>query len=1048
MTGSACKNFFRTIFGSIGRFLSILIISLLGALILAGVGSIGPDMKNTVDAVYDRANLMDIDVVGTQGVTESDLAAILRINGVIDAEPSYAMDLICAQNGREYIINAMSIPERINRYSIVEGREPASPDECLVDVEFVEATGYDINSTITLTNGYNINPFQKLTNNNYTIVGTVTSALYLNSDRGTSRIGDGKVAAYVYLPKESFEADSYSAIYVKVDGAKELNSFSGEYEEKIDSVIEGIKEIEGERCRIRYADVKKRTDDYLNRMDEEYSEKKSNAQKQLDEAYNKLREADQAIIDGRKEITDKEEEIENAEKAIEEIAGPMAEAKAYIENAKKQVDEAEKAYETSMFQLDNMRANIEREKKALDRLPEGDEKSGKQVTIAIAERAADNLENQLESAKEQIAQARKELSAKEKEFLDYEVALETTKTALVDAKSQIEIAKTKLEEAESELEFQKQEYSAARKEVEEGLNDAEKQIANNREYIQNMTSTDWYVMNREDAISSAGSLSSDIKSLETIATYFPIFFFIVATLVALTTMTRMVEEERTYIGTVKALGYGKFSIAMKYIMYAFLASALGSVSGFFLGGKWIPQVVLEAYRTSYTGIGKPIVDYDVILGVIACSVTVACVCIATVFACRKTLKSSAAELMRPAAPKPGKRILLERIPFIWLRLSFNRKASVRNLLRYKKRFFMTILGVGGCTALLLVAFGIGDSVRTMSNKQYNEIFNYDFALGYEDSVDRLQRRKLSNDIRENINGIEDEIQVYRSAGYFESAAGGYSGQVIVPDNADHFKDFVKFIKTKNGGDMELGTDGVIITEKLAELLKLGVGDEITVKTSENDDNPRTFEVAGITENYVLHYVYIAPELYESVYNISVPYNCMYVQANVKDQSMFISLLMQIDGVSTATTVASEKEVVDNMTKDLNSVVVIIIVAAALLAFIVLYNLNNININERRRELATIKLLGFYNKELAAYIYRENIWLTCIGVALGIAGGIFLHRFIMQTAESEMIMLGRQLHWISYVLSIAVSISFSVLVNLVMYRKFKKIDMVESLKSVE
>ena len=1046
MTKSSRKDFFRSVQDSLGRFISILIISLLGVLIFAGVGTAGPDMELTADSTFDKANLMDIQVIGTLGVTEDDLAAIMRVDGVKSAEPSYQMDMICAQNGREYIVRAFSLPKKINKYTVVNGRMPKAEDECVVDVEFINATGYDIGATIQLQSGNNFDLFGKLKNDKFTIVGSVMSAMFINSERGTSSVGDGKVSSFVMLPEEAFDMDAYSAIYVTVDGAKELNSYSKEYDEKIDYTVSKIKEIADSRCKTRYDEVKAKTDDYLIRADEEYANGKANAQKKLDEAYNKLKDANQAIVDGRNEIADKEEQIAKAEDTLNNIDVPFAQAKAYLDTARTRVDEAQKSYDDTVKAIPKMRKQIEDQKKELEKMGDTDEAKGKAMTIAAAELYTDQLEKSLPDKKAELDGYKKDLAKAEKQLTDYEAQVELAKSSLTEIKSQIEIAKTKLEEAETELEYGKQEYSLARKDIEQELSDAEKQLENAKDYINNLSAPEWYVMDRS-SIPSCAALDEDIHSLKIIATFFPVFFFIVATLVALTTMTRMVEEERTLIGTYKALGYSKRSIAMKYISYAFLACSIGSVAGFMLGEKLVPRVVMRAYSVSYYGLGTPVIPYNVTFAVASCATAIICICLATYFACRKSLKASSAALMRPEAPKGGKRILLERITPIWMRLSFNQKAAMRNLFRYKKRFFMTVFGVGGCMALLLVAFGIGDSVRAMSEKQYNEIFKYDFTLGYESDIDRTNRRELM-EVMGYIETVEDRTQVLRSVNYFTVGEESYNGYLIVPEDVAKFPSFVHLKNRITGEELKLNNDGVIISEKLAELLGVGVGDTITIKTGENDSAPKSVPVSGITENYVLHYVYMSPEFYEKTYNVSVPFNSMYVKANVENETQFVAELMILKGVSSASTIAAERAVIDSMSTNLSAVVYVLIAAAALLAFIVLYNLNNININERRRELATIKLLGFYNKELAGYIYRENIMLTLIGIAVGTVAGIFLHMFIMRTAESDMIMLGRQLNWQSFAISVALSAFFALLVNLFMYRKFKKIDMVESLKSVE
>ena len=565
--------------------------------------------------------------------------------------------------------------------------------------------------------------------------------------------------------------------------------------------------------------------------------------------------------------------------------------------------------------------------------------------------------------------------------------------------------------------------------------------------IKEIKKPEWYVLDR-NTIQTYVEYDQDAEKIGAIGEVFPVIFFLVAALVSLTTMTRMVEEQRTQIGTLKALGYGKISIAGKFIIYGLIATIGGSVFGFLLGEKILPQIIINAYTMLYVNLPEVVAPLNMYYAVLSTVIAVSCTMIATVFACYKTLMASPAELMRPVAPAQGKRVFLERITFIWKRLSFTQKSTVRNLIRYKKRFFMTVFGIGGCMALLLVGFGLKDSIFGIANTQYGEILLYDADVAMKDDSTEEDKKSIIDYINKN-SSIKESIRVKGNTIDVESSTEKKSANLFVPEDNEKIDDYVVFRNRSNHEKYKLDDNGVLITEKLASILDVKPGDTIYLKDGEI--KKIEVKVNNIVENYMFHYVYISPKLYEELYNEKPDYNKVLLKnsdnSNEFEDSLASDILQQ-DGVASINFSSSMTEDIEEILGNLNIVVWVLIISAGLLAFVVLYNLNNINITERQRELATLKVLGFYDNEVAQYVYRENILLTIIGAAVGVVFGFFLHKYVILTAEVDMMMFGRDIHFISYVYSVLLTFLFSAFVNFVMYFKLKKINMIESLKSVE
>ncbi len=652
---------------------------------------------------------------------------------------------------------------------------------------------------------------------------------------------------------------------------------------------------------------------------------------------------------------------------------------------------------------------------------------------AIATTRAQLRYNELyQEGNDQIIQAEQELAtSKEKAETELQQAMQALSFAGL-SEEELSITKEKL--------IQEQEAANAK------FKEAEQSILEAKEDLTKLTVPKWYVLDR-NSLESYIEYEQNSDRIGAIAGVFPAIFFLVAALISLTTMTRMVEEQRVQIGTLKALGYSKMSIAMKYMLYALLATLGGSLAGAALGLKILPSVIITAYKILYRGIPEVITPFNTYYATIATVLSVLTVGIATFMACYKELLDKPASLMRPVAPKSGKRVLMERLPFLWRMLSFTWKATVRNLLRYKKRFFMTIFGIGGCMALLLVGFGIRDSIFVISTRQFSELMLYDAAVTMDNTAASSEVEALETEVKE-LDQIAASITVRNIAVDLVFEGTTKSVVMYVPEESEKLTEFIVLRNRIGHSPNSLTDDGVILTEHMARMLGIKIGDTIGIKEG---DQEVTTKVSAITENYLMHYIYITPTLYQKLFNKEVQYNELFIKLADRGEDIEQQVMNQLLKYPAASGVSYTKyfkTMLSNVLVSLNIVVIVLIVAAGALAFVVLYNLNNININERRRELATIKVLGFYSNETAAYVYRENIVLTLMGIIFGIFFGILLHQYVITTVEIDMTMFGRNINPSSFVYSTLLTLFFSAFVNFVMFFKLKKINMVESLKSIE
>lgn len=1104
------KNIRREISHSFGRFICIFLIAALGVAFFTGIRVSEPVMKKSADRLFDETNLMDIEVISTGGLTDDDVEALRKVEGVSAVMPSYSADMLEVTEGEQNVIKVISLPDDVNKLKLTDGRMPKASDECLLDRKLTSYYAeYGLGSTITVTDPWDSDSEGTLSNNTFTIVGIVTSPLYLDFGRGSSKVGSGEVLGYIYVPRDVFTQDYYSVIYLTGEGLREKLSYSEDYCDDVDVLISRIEDISAERCEAREVDLHRIANEKIDEARAELEDAKRDADKELDDARTELddgyaeledaiRKADDGaaeileneakLADARAELSEHEKELEDAEKEFDEGAEAIADAREQLKAAGIELANHWEDYHNAEAELEPARAQLEQFEARVIEARAGFE-AGKdymtaeeaviaeQTVIAYEqqlaaskaeyeagqaqlaavyaqldeandeyrrnERLLDDKEQELEDGRAELDKAREELEKGRTEIEDGEIELEKAKQELADGYAEIEDAKKKLADGE-------QEYADGKLKADEEIADAELKIADaEKEATKSIKTPEWYVLGR-DYITSVGEFGMNADKIGAIGKVFPVIFFIVAILVCLTTMTRMVEEERTEIGTLKALGYTDFQVARKFILYCLLASALGSVFGAVVGEYVLPFCIVNAYYILYNNIPYLELKMDIGLTILASVIACACTLLATLMACTRATREKAAELMRPVAPEPGKRVFIEKIGFIWKRLNFTMKASVRNLLRYKKRFLMTVIGIGGCMALMLVGFGLHDSIFTIIDNQFFKIMVYDGMISLNNDDEAKVNEVLSYVDESNV--VKESLLMCQSATNAGANDVEKEAYIVVPSKVSSIGHYIYLgdRTSKQTYNLSDYTEGVVINEKLANLLRVGIGDSIYVT---DDDNARhQVKVEQITENYVYNYIYMVPEVYKKIYDAEPEYNVLYFNESediygdeVDDFSREVLEMKAVSGINYSQTSA---DTIYDMMSSLNFVVYVLVTAAALLAFVVLYNLSNININERRRELATLKVLGFYDGEVSSYVYRENVMLTIIGTAIGVVMGLFLHKYVITTAEVDMTFFGRRIKPLSYLYSVCLTFVFAALVNWVMHFRLKKIDMVESLKSIE
>ena len=792
----------------------------------------------------------------------------------------------------------------------------------------------------------------------------------------------------------------------------------------------------------------------------------TDAESQLAAADAQLTEKEQECAAGEAQIASAKEELESGEAQITEALAQLQDGEAQAEAYQKQIEDGEAQLASAKAAIADGEAQIETNRSKLKdgetqlaaaraQLADGEQQiasyrqtiqSG-EAQLAAAKQTISSGESQLADAKQTIADGETQLAEAKQTIADGESQLAEAKQTIADEKISLADAKQEIADKEKELEDGKAEYEKAKADAEPEIADAKQEIADGEKTLADLKKPTWYVWGR-NKVTSTESFGQDAGRISNIGKFFPVIFFLVAALVSLTTMTRMIEEQRQQIGTLKALGYSDGVIAFKYFAYAMLSTVSGALAGVVVGEKILPWVIMNAYGMLYTGLPYYMTLLNWEQGGLAILASAACTGVATIAACYKELAAGPAELMRPEAPKNGKRIFLERIGVLWKHLNFTQKSTVRNLVRYKKRFFMTVIGIGGCMGLILVGFGLQDSITAIAKNQFVSLFTYQANAVLNSDVDESEKEALQTDL-ENYSGIDELLEMYCQNIELQTDKKTVDAVLEVPKELTNFNDFYAFRDRKSGEVYEFPTDGgAAISEKTATMLGVKAGDTVQLKKG---DDIVDVKISIIVENYVRHYLYLAPDLYEELFGGAPDYNQLlmkYQDTSGNYETALGEKIMTYDGVAAISFTSDLIDQIDNMLRSLDIVIVVLIVSAGLLAFVVLYNLNNINITERQRELATLKVLGFFDGEVASYVYRENMVLTLFGVIAGMGIGTFLHHCVIQTVEVDMMMFGRNVFPRSYGWSALITMAFALFVNFMMFYRLRKIDMIESLKSVE
>ena len=1034
------KSITREILSSKARFASILIIILLGVAFYAGIKSSGPDINKAVNELYKNQNLMDSKIISTLGLSDKDIELLKNNDKILDYYATHSIDANLENLNSVVRFIEYDKNNDINKFIVVDGRLPQNSGEIALDEQALK-----YNKNLKIGDTYVIDSdedtMSSFNKKSFKIVGIVKSPMYMEKEgRGTTTVGKGSIDYFAVLNKEDISMDAYTEIYVTFKNTQNLDAYSDEYKEIMEENNKYLETL------------------YSNRKIDRVEEIKADAQKELDKAYDEIASNEKKLLAAKKELENGKKQLQKGQKQyeqgvksyeekIKESELSIASGKEEITKAQEELNKQKENITTGKEKLNEAKALLDNTKNSLlaqgmdpdqdinniqdptvialvTNYQEGKKQYEEQLAaLTIGEHQIKEGQNQLNKAKEELSKGEKEL----------EKGKVQGKEELDKAKEQIEKSQKTLAKGEEEI-----------KENSQKLIDAKEEIQKEQDKL-NELEAEYYFFDRNDNIGYSG-LRDSINSLDSIASVFPVFFFLIAVLICLTTMTRMVEENRGEIGTLKALGYSDLEISRKFVVYASLASILGSVIGILVGCNIIPQIINTSYGSLYNLPNLTIYYYPsyVIQSIL---ISILCTVGAALYVLRVELKSTPSNLMRPKAPKIGKKILLERITPLWKRLNFNQKVTFRNIFRYKQRMIMTVFGIAGCMAMLVTGFGLQDSNNGMLEKQFNKLWKYDAMVIFSDNSND-EETKNYNETLKSLSGYESSLDIHQETVTFtKENMNKQSATLYVPKENDKINDYIVLNDRKSEKKYKIPNDGVVITEKLAKLLGSSVGDTITMKDDKN--NTHEVKISNISENYFAHYIYMSEEYYEKVFNKNLQYNTQLLKFDNKIDNKEVSTnLMDCDNVVNVTLMSDIKNASEESSANLGMIMLVIIIASGALAFVVLYNLNNVNVSERIRELSTIKVLGFYDNEVTMYILRENIILTLLGVLAGSFLGKVLHSFILYTSETDNMMMYPEIAIKSYVFSGLITIFFSMIVMVMMHIKLKNVNMIDALKSNE
>ena len=1088
--------------GSMSRVISLFGIVLLGVMMLTGLVSVAPDMRSAAQRYYVQQNVFDLRVLSTLGLSAQDIDAIRATEGVEAVQPVKYLDAEAqwSNRGDPAVVRFQELPadpeadtpDNLNRLILRNGRMPEAADECVVHV-LGYADAIELGTTLTVpddTDGLSAKTF--------TVVGNVQDPTHFSTDAESTNAGDGTLDGIVFVPQGSLTADYYTICYIKAENADLYDNFSDEYQQAVDAVADRLTAISDAQCETRRAQLIDDANAQLDEAKQTYNDQKAeaeaqfaDAERQLDEAQAQLDSAKAQLEAGEAEYTSGKAQLAQQQAALPDTLQSSAaqlltgeEQVLAFEDQLQQIELLVNVQKVAQPLLGYAQTALDNAQKALDEAEPADEDYIElRDALAKAQDSYDNIKNQLDGYQQQldagkqqmyaqglissphlsntdlVTEAKAALRKMKLSLLQGQLSMNTgtatAYSAFAAAQQQLEDARTQLDSGWAEyhsgvqqLADSRAEYETQKADAQQKLADGLQQITDAEEQIRDIQNGEWYILDRTSTMSFV-TFEQYTDRMTAIARVFPVFFFLVAALVASTTMTRMVDENRLQMGTLKALGYSNGQIAAKYLFYALSASILGSFAGMALGFTVFPLIIWNAFGMIFDVPTFRLAFYPG-MAAAGLGISAAVIGLTTWLACRSSLHEKTASLLLPRAPVAGKRILLEYITPLWKRMSFSQKTTARNLFRYKKRFFMTVLGVAGCTALLLIGFGIQDSLLPIVDKQCAELTHNDLtislssekALTVEDGLaDVLDR---SSEVKSWGKFYSKSVSIYNADGTVETVS-------LIAAEDDALLTQYNTFRTRQGHHaIAFGADSAILTEKTAAQLGLRVGDTFWVETPSGSRMELT--LTGITENYIYARLYLSQEQFARYCGSTpVEWNTVFSQTtctSTDDTDALRARLLACNYISGVTFTADTTGMLSNLIVCLNYVVGLVILCAGALAAVVLYNLISVNLAERKKELATIKVLGFYDKEVYRYIFREIDLLALIGSLVGLGLGVPLHQFIVRTIEMDRMMFIRTIAPRSYLISIALTMAFTFAVCFVMRRHVKQISMVESMKAPE
>lgn len=1105
------KDIRKSITSSFGRFISIMFLMLLGSLALVGLAVTGPDMRETGKNYFKELNTADITIISNYGIDISEQEQIEKASNIKDLEYIYLKD-VTIENENDSI-RIFSKPEKISLYEITEGNLPSNSNEIAISDKYKEK--YSIGDIIKFSEKLE-NDEEILKNHEFTIVGFLNSSEILsNLNLGETTVGTGSLNGYAVVNKEVFDSDVYMMAKLKFTDTENLDPYSEEYNNKIQTHTEELEKLLKEQQEIRLSNIKDKYQEEINDGQKEVDDAKSeledarnelanakskidNAKKEISENETKLNNAKKEILSSEKQIENKENELIAKQKEYENGLNDYESNKIELENAEKQINFSQTKIDNNMTELEsgkkkyeagiaNLSEAISECEQALknNNLPTNIKTETEQNLVNYKKQLSQTqteysnfINNTYTQGIEEINQFQVELDLKKEEFNIAKTQLEEADKELKSAKTQLDSGKQELQNAKTKLENAKKEYNSNKtkfenakielskkeQEYEEKLaefnekepealteiEDAEKELKDAKEKLEKIELPTYSVDNRRELPGGEGySIYETVSEIvDSLARIFPVFLYFVAALVTLTTMARFVGDERINNGTLKALGYSDQDVIKKFTIYGLIAGTTGTVIGIILGHTLIPMIVYNAYKTGFT-LPQIELHFHLKISILAVILSLLSSVLPARIIATKELKETTSSLLQPKAPQAGTKILLERIKLIWNKMKFTQKVTARNIFRYKKRMFMTIFGVAGAASILFAGFSVQYSISGINERQFEHIIKYDAIVALNDDLTDSEEQEINNMLNSDVINSYSSIyyeEVTKTAGKNNDKQ---SIKLIVPKNTEEFNKYISLMERKSGQNINLADDGVIISERLSTLLNINVGDNFTFIDS--SDKERNVKVSGICEMYAGHFIFMNEQEYKNIYEKDLEVNAKLLLLNdsslenVENQSAKFMDLSGVKGVVQNITLYNQ---INTIVDSLNNIMLVLIIIAVLLAVVILYNLTNINVAERIRELCTIKVLGFHDRETTMYIYRETIFLSAIGIVVGWLIGIFLHNYILTVVPPDEVMFDPVL-WIgAYIIPFVTITVVTFVLKFYVNNKLKNVDMLEALKSVD